>query len=60
MSKIFSKKNIINTLGKIATTTVGWDIDVDSGQIPGCALLFYEPKRPELIDKVAKKDLFIK
>ena len=60
MRKIFNKKNMINALGLIATTTVAWGDGGDSGQLPGCLLLFYEPKRPEMIDKVARKDLFIK
>lgn len=60
MSKIFSKKNMINVLGTIATTNVDWNYDVGGGQPPSCNTFFYEPKRPEIVDKVAKKDLFIK
>ncbi len=54
MKRLFNKGTILNVLALVAIIIGNGG---GSGQMGGCALFFYEPEKPKLLDKIAKEEL---
>lgn len=52
MKKVFNKRNVLNLLAALTCAVVDKDLSA------GCTFFIYEPKRPKILEKVDKKDLF--